>query len=164
MKNTNYDYALRIYENKHLGKFVGPSKKNVDFFNGSIEIHRIGKFVFDLRDFELARLGKDPDERKALSALGKDVAEQVLECNSAYDKGVLLARLFRWDGQKRKKTSAMGVIVLNIEDRRYGVILAEDESEPLLLTGVVYPCPQQKDSSKNIPAYFYSSYDVSDVA
>ena len=62
------------------------------------------------------------------------------------------------------ETSAMGVIVLNIEDRRYGVILAEDESEPLLLTGVVYPCPQQKDSSKNIPAYFYSSYDVSDVA
>lgn len=157
------NYVVRIYENKFFGRYVGKNKKNVDLFNGSINISGTGYFVFDLRELDLARFGANAEERNKLSSLAQTIAEDVIGVRDAYNSEVIYARLHEWDTYSRKKTPAMGVFVFSQEERKVAVALEGYSEEPILITDSIYACPPKGDG-KNRPIFFVSSYDVSEAA
>lgn len=161
MKEINY--VIRIYENKFFGRYVGKNKKNVDLYNGSVNICGTGYFVFDLRELEMTRFGADTEERKKLFEIATSVAKDVIGVRDPYGAEVIYARLHEWDQDARQKKPAKGVFVFSQEERKVAVALEGYSTEPILICDSIYSCPPKGDS-KNRPLFFVSSYDVSEAA
>lgn len=158
-----YLYAIRIYENNHFGRVIGNGRKNLDYYNGSFEILKQGKWVFDLRGVNAVKCKyDDADVRKLLGERMSYLERKYLGYEEHYDeRRYIAAQLFQWDMRTRRKEPAIGVVKVDIETQEFAWWLALDKGDPFEGKVQVFSCPEKEDKKRR-PVYFMSNYDVAD--
>ena len=158
MKNTNVDFAVRLFINDKFGKRIGKNKFNDYVFNGTLDIAKGGanyrKYVLDL---------VQANERSAKCIRGElvDWFKDLVERDDNFlvsANDLLLSRLCHYDSVKKTKRLVTGFVLQNQKTNMLLVALSDDDifiEEKLQLHA-----PRTEAGGRKICNLFGANYDA----